>query len=660
MAHSVDGDRRHRLNIFALPTRTTILFVLIILVILLPVLASLAGDTPLCEPFIIFWMLLLPLRSFLRRPDQEIRRSQMTDLALQFPDLARYVERLVAQVGLRRSPRLLLDNEQGAELRTFGSFTRHYLVIPRERAQKLDTDLESNDQNKRQGAEAILLHELSHFANQDIVPTFFSQSLLWVAAGFLSLSLFTSLLNPFLYNTLVTFFDFSTFWSPEILRTIESSNPQMAQALVKPPQVGPATWGRYVLFVFTAHWPLILGSLFLLVFFWRALLRTRELYADARVAQWQGTACIIRQEIRRETVRLAIQPVYDGRGRANGRGLPAYARWPALTRLRGWMQQRVGGLFFRLASKAGLFSLLATHPGEKTRRDCLEHPDRIYGTDLAIAATAGFTTVLLNLTLGSLFLSRYLRGPNATIPFVLGFTILSLSLLPYVCAFAGSFSELRHKITRLVLMFTGIKLIPQYVLGLVVAATVVADPSIIELAAYTLVGVGGEDLPPLDVPASLVLEVFVFRPAILFTFVMPLTLSLFLLLDVRLKRAALTWYGAPVIRKHPVALFWGLTGWLALVLWFVVLPFYNVATVPTAHTLSALILARMALMLLISVIVTILFVITHRRYAGRCLKCAGVISDPYRLGMTPNGSHGDSDRCPHCGELLHPWLLAQY
>jgi hypothetical protein len=625
--------KRPKLNIFALPSRTTILFALIVLVVLLPILASLVEDTPLCEPFVVFWMLLLPLRSFLRRPDQEIRRGRMTDLTPQFPCLARHLDGLAEQAGLTRKPCLLLSNEQGAGLRTFGSFTRHYLVIPADRAPGLQADLESHDHDRREGAEAILLHELSHFANRDIVPAFFSHSLLWVTVGFLSLSLLTTLPAPFLYNTLVTFFDFSAVWPPEVLAVIQATNPEIAQALLNPPQFGPATRERYVLFVFTAHWPLILGGLFLLVFFWRALLRTRELYADAWVAKWQGSARIIRQGILREAVRAVLQPV------------------PGSPRLTARMRQRVGFFFLRLTSSRWPFSLLATHPNRSTREKCLECPARVYGSDLDIAMTAGVTVVLLNLTLASLFLSRYLRGPNATVPFIVGFTILSLSMLPSLCAFTGTSAELRRRIIRLVLIFTVIKLIPQYAMGLIVAAGVIIDPQSIDVIAYTAAGVGGENLPPLGVPVSFVIEVFVLRPAILFTFVMPLTLFLFLLLDARLKRAALTWYGAPVIRKHPVALFWGLTGWLALVLWFIVLPFYNVATVPTAHTLlDPLILIQMVLTLLISAIVAARFARIHRRYAGRCPRCGNPIPGPYQLGMT----------CPHCGNLLHPWLVANY
>jgi hypothetical protein len=270
--------------------------------------------------------------------------------------------------------------------------------------------------------------------------------------------------------------------------------------------------------------------------------------------------------------------------------------------------------------------------------------------------------------MASLLISRYLRGPNATIPFVLGFTVLSLSLLPSVCALAdparpcpdaergdrdggAGVSHLGRKIARLVVIFTMIKLIPQYALSFILVTGILIDPKIIDRAAYTLVGAFSENLPPLDVPISFILEIYVLRPAVLFTFVMPITLGFFLLLDTRLKRTALTWYGAPLINSHPVALLGGLTGWLALILWFVVLPFYNVATAPTAHTLlDALILGRMALVLLLSGILAVFLRRTHRQYAHRCPACAGWIPGPYRLGLS----------CPHCKTVLHPWLLANY
>jgi hypothetical protein len=514
-------------------------------------------------------------------------------------------------------------------MRVVGSFTRHYLLIPVEQAARLQTVLASPDEKRRKAAEAVLLHELSHLANRDIFPVFFSQSLLGVTILFMSFNLLVSLLQPFFYNSIIRFLDFATLWPPELLGMFEAADPEMARILVDPPEISPAAWLGYGIYIFTAHWPLILGSVALLLLYWRALLRTRELYADARVAHWQGTALFIQEELLREAVRVVLRPDTGG------------------SRLGRWARQGAGFL----SSQVSLFRFLAHHPSVKTRRTCLACPHELYGNDWAVAAIAGFSVVLLNLIMASLLISRYLRGPNATIPFVLGFTVLSLSLLPSVCALAGPVSNLRRKIARLVVIFTMIKLIPQYALSVILVTGILIDPKIIDRAAYTLVGAFGENLPPLDVPISFILEAYVLRPAVLFTFVLPITLIFVLLLDTRLKRTTLTWYGAPLINSHPVALFGGLTGWLALLLWFVVLPFYNVATAPTAHTLlDALILARMALVLLLSGILVVLLVRAHRRYAHRCPVCARWVPGPYRLGMN----------CPHCTTVLHPWLLANY
>ncbi len=74
-----------RLNVFGLPTRTTLLFLLIVLVIALPLGATLFGETPICVPFVWAGMLLLPLRDFLRQPDETRRACAMIDAHQRFP-----------------------------------------------------------------------------------------------------------------------------------------------------------------------------------------------------------------------------------------------------------------------------------------------------------------------------------------------------------------------------------------------------------------------------------------------------------------------------------------------------------------------------------------------------------------------------------------------
>ncbi len=640
------GEQPARLNVFALPTRTTILFGLILLAIFLPVLASLLGFTPICGPFVILCMLLLPLRDFLRRPDQEISRLKAAEApGAECQILHEHVRRLSAQIGVRRPPRLLLAHHPSAGFRVLGSFTRHYLMIPAARAPTLEAELTSADPAIRQRAEAILLHELSHFLNGDVALSFFAHSLLRVTIVFMAISLWASLTMPFLYEAAIRFFDFKAMLPRIFLSTAQAIDPRVSQLVADPPRLPPQAWQTYMAFALSSYLPLLISAAILLVSLWPALLRTRELYADARVVQWQGVRRHLWHALLHENAFNVLQPA------------PPTQRASRLARrlLRAG-QPGLGMRFLPAESQSTRFdlvrwlrSLRAVHPDLATRGGCLDHPEQIYGSDRAIAAVAGITVVLLNLSLGSLFTSRYLRGPNAVVPFVVGFTILSLSLIPSICAIADP-ATLYRKVRRQVLIFTAIKLAPQLVAGAFFTGALILAPQALDQAAYAMTGAWGSDLPPLGVPVSFVLEVYVIRPAFFFALVMPITLGILLQLDIRLKRAALTWYGAPFLKEHPIAFFWGLTGWMALALWFIVLPFYNVAVVPTAHNLLDLsVLAPMVGTILLSVFVLSFLAASHRRYARLCPFCRQTIPGPHRLGR----------RCPHCRKLLNQFLLEQ-
>jgi hypothetical protein len=495
----------------------------------------------------------------------------------------------------------------------------------------LERLLQSAHSNETRRAEAVLLHELAHFVHRDVWMAFFSRSLLRVTIVFMTLDLIVNMLTPFLYNSLVSFFDFSKLWPPELIQAMGALNPQMLEAMLRPPQVAPAVWVRYEIFVFSAHWPLILGSVVLLIFYWRALLRTRELYADGRVVQWQGDEQALWGQLIREQAAQAIRPVL-------GTGVrERIAGW--VTRLR-----EVNVLGLKQAR-----SWLDPHPSLKTRRECLNEPHRIYGSDVAIGVTAGVTVILLNLTLGSLFLSRYIRGPNSGVPFLVGFSVMSLSLLPFLCQFPERKREYSRKVTSIVLLFTAIKLVPQYFVGLVFAIAIIGNPTLVDEMAYVLVPGAGTNPPPTGIPLDFVLDVFVIRPALLFTFVMPFVLIFFLRFDARIKRQVLRWYSAPFLVRHPVLVLWGITALLLLCLGLILLPILDALTIPTAHDLlDPFTLSGMLLAFCISVSATIAFLRWNRRYADRCPRCGALVEDEYRLGNT----------CPACGELFHPRLCA--
>jgi len=615
-----------RLNVFGLPTRTTLLFLLIVLVVALPIGATLFGETPICVPFVWAGMLLLPLRDFLRQPDEIRRTLALVDTQPRFPALAQRWNTLATDLGLD-PPRLMVTPKNIGSL-TFGTFTRRYAAFSETLARHLERWLKSSDEEKRHLSDALLIHELAHVLHHDVWMVGFSQSLLRVTIVFLTLNYLVAAMMPFLYNALVSFFDFSQWLDPDLIAMLRLLDPRATDILLHPPSIPPATWLNYEAVLLAAHAPLVIGSIILLACYWRALLRTRELYADARVVAQQGTAKYLWEQLQLQSAIRGIQSV-------------PVTWWEKVT---AWnvRWRTAAGLKWR-----GITGWLGTHPARETRRKCLDVPHLIYGSDWAIGITAGGTVVLLNLILGSLFFSRYLRGPNSQVPFIIGFLVISLSLLPTGCQFPERVREQTRQITRIVLLFTAIKLVPQYLVGIALTMMMFTNPQWMDQAAWALVGGSGTVPEPLGIPVEFILEVFVIRPALLFTLGMPIVLILWLRLDAYIRRQLLHWYSSPRLIRHPSRMFWGTTLTLAAILGLTVLPILDALTIPTAHDLSdPLTISGMILGMIVLIVGAVLLHAGNQRYARRCPQCATIVEGAYRLGK----------RCPVCHTLFHPQL----
>ena len=90
---------------------------------------------------------------------------------------------------------------------------------------------------------------------------------------------------------------------------------------------------------------------------------------------------------------------------------------------------------------------------------------------------------------------------------------------------------------------------------------------------------------------------------------------------------------------------------LALILVLIVLP---VPTMLIQDNLASLLqpmpLIAAGIALLVTVIGGAWFVYADRRYGRRCPYCSRAVSGRFKLGQ----------KCPACGQVLHPWLLANY
>ncbi len=620
-----------RLNLFALPSRTTLLFLLILVVIYVPILATFFAPSPVCAPCLLLGMVLLPLRHFLRDPEQTIAKEQLAAPTPDFTLLNETIAQCARETAKVTKPRVMVSSNTANNVWTLGTFRRAYLAFSTDMAQEMQHLLQSGNERMAR-ARAIVLHELAHWRHNDVWLASLARSVLVVTIVFMALNLIVHWMTPSLYYGFIRFYDFTQSPWSELISLMERDMPNLREMLDPNNPIVAARWVDYRIAIFSSFMPLIVGSVLLLIFFWRALLRTRELYADARVVEWQnGDAEPLWEGLTVASTVEAIQP----------------KRRTWRDRIGGWLS----GLRLTETERGGRWrTWLASHPHSEQRRATLDAPYKIYGDDLSIALVAGAAVVLLNFNLLSLFYSATLRGPNSVPAFALGFTVISLSLVPFLCQYEGTLRALFGKVRKIVFIFTGIKLIPQLFGAALLIYVAFVEPSVLQRALEASVRA---DLPAgfANELLGLFLENFVIRPAILFALFMPAFLIGYAFLDLWVKRKMLYWFGFEFLTRHSAFVFAYSTGVLALVLIFAILPIVDWVTIPTAHDpLEPTVLVPLIAFAIFAILHFIAFQILDRRYARICLHCKRHVASAYKLGM----------RCEHCGTLLNSWLVANH
>lgn len=154
------------------------------------------------------------------------------------PGMMAYLEDLCRQAELRQSPVFLLNPYSSAASGVaFGHLGRYYVV--------LHAGLIKLFQDDRPFFRAVVLHELAHMRNGDINKTYFTISIVW--------SFLLTALLPWIVSQFINQFSYQS-----------------------------------ILDVFTLGWPVLV--LTVLIYLLRnAILRARELYADARASEWDGS-----------------------------------------------------------------------------------------------------------------------------------------------------------------------------------------------------------------------------------------------------------------------------------------------------------------------------------------------------------------------------------
>ena len=424
-----------KLDIFALPSYTAIIFALIAAVILGIAFTVLLPGSQLWWPPVILGLTLLSLRDFLQWPDRLLRKyragGSRADRAADDDPARREIEVALAALAPDRSPELCITDTPVA-IESFGTFRRRYVALGRTPAARLARNLASG--RRRQPYLAMLCHELAHFANHDMPLAQLSRSLLKMTVLVTAANIWIGLLMVL----------FVVMVSPEILRpefwayvserlaaltpgfptldlswVLDSLQQQNAYAFqrLQDPAGRDALWLSSSLYLVGALLPFVLVGAVLWLFYWPRLMRVRELYADARSAEMLRDPDAALNALSLHGI-LTLAPEPETR-----------TPWQHLRD--GWSRAlwQARGLPMKLPVVGRLFAL---HPSRDTRERCLADPVRVFGKPHEIAITVGLAAILLDLATRGILTAAYIYEPGPFLPVLIAFVIIAIWLLPQV------------------------------------------------------------------------------------------------------------------------------------------------------------------------------------------------------------------------------------
>ena len=284
------------LNLFALPSQTSIIFYLLVMVLWGAIFTSLF-DTQVVPLWPLGLLLLvLPFYGFLLRPEIEKKKYRLV-----LPDAGEYshlhnrIEEVAQHIGLRYVPVLWLDKHRSQSIYSFGTFRRWYIIINLLQAQKLEKWLA--DPEKKQLADVQIVHELYHFGNGDIwklglLTELFRYSILVMGWGMLFMLGF----GIFLIQARESFLNFSVSdvvaqipveFRSQVEPFLLSILPSSQAIIVIQDKARSINLFRTLNFALDVTLPYVVLAVFLWLFYRPLLWRVREYYADAGVFHYQ-------------------------------------------------------------------------------------------------------------------------------------------------------------------------------------------------------------------------------------------------------------------------------------------------------------------------------------------------------------------------------------
>lgn len=605
-----------KLNLFALPNQTTLLFGVIVAVILGAMLGGSITMAPVSIRPLAIMLLVLPLRAFLARPEREFARyHEVSDRSL-FQVLQREIEGLVHTLKLPRCP-VLRVFEEDIGLHVSGTFRHWYFAVNLEEAIELQTILQQPERKPQ--VQAKLIHELYHFKTGDYWQMGYARELLrltflvmlWAFAFSLGYGVLLLAAEPELMRL-----------NPAALiaQAVSSAPPPVHDLLVPLAPILEAQIAPFmeqarqkaamisiplaVNFAIGATYPFALMGLVLWGVYWRKLWRVREFYADAGSVQHQQNMAHI----------------------------------ASLFTARRTKRQSKGRLRF--------FSF---HPETSERIAALREPQRVFGSWTGTALLAGSLAFILEILMVTPLTLLYVGMLPMHFPTLAAVMIIALNYLIPTLAQGKAFAMDLLKIIGVVtfvrlLFFLGAIALLQFFLS----TSPLTLAKMLTVASSVAARYAGTDALKIVDPYAFVPETAAKNlaqiAAVFFLLVVMLTLAALLL------RRMFTWYAFAQAKRRLMRAAYSVVILLCACLGLTILPFLSAALLHPENLINPVYLGFESLGAILTLIGLGLFLYADRQYARRCPECNAHVPGAYWPGK----------RCDACGTLLHPWLIAEY
>jgi len=604
-------ENKYKINVFALPSQTSLLLFIIVTVIIGAIIAGSFGQSPILIWPLAFGLIFLSLRSFLSSPDNIKNKS--IKAGDDFLVLKQEIIKLSNKIKLKSIPQLLIGTEN-SDIKVFGSFRRRYLLIPPKKA--LEWQKELNNPDKQSIIQASLIHELYHIKTGDYWKTEYAKNLLissflfmlWAIFVLSGLIVFLQLITP----------DFIQFDFSIIIEKISKFSPELANIFLnKIDQLKKLVQERYKTtnFFLVLHFtvnsllPFIIVGFILWKLYLKKMLRMRELYADAGVVNTQKD----------------ILPIYSSITRIPFNILKKYP--PVIINPKSTIWNK-------------LKALNKNHPDKTRRTNSLINPNHIFDDWFDMAILVGSLVLILDIVLLGPLTMLYIGFMPMHFPTLACLIIISISLLPYIVQNKPIFKELCKLLAfieglRLVLL---IILIGSMIIRLFVSPEDLNNMLSIAVASTSRFAGFSDNLGYDDLTGFLIQAIIFNIPQ---PFIMFVVLLMSLIFSAFITRRIFTWYSFPQAEKYLLKIVYIFFGINFLIVSYIMIPITTIL-LQTNYNIP-----MFFIVFIITIICGAMFVYYNNKYACYCPECKYKINGNYYIGK----------KCDSCDKLLHSWLI---